>query len=211
MREFLKGLELEKDVIDKIMSEHGKHLTGLNEQIDNLKKQNENSEKEIANYKSEVEKLNGSIEEKDKSLENLQSVTNENKELKTRIKISDSGVKKEFSKLKNIVRKNANTEGELYVGDTFECDEKMAEYLTGENALKKVVVKIIEVQPKKENDVIEMEMTLNEEKADKIIEKANEENKELEDTVNEIINNAIEVKPKATIKKKKTSKKKVEE
>lgn len=75
---------------------------------------------------------------------------------------------KDFGKLKNIVRKNANTEGELYVGDTFECDEKMAEYLSGENALKKVVVKIIEVQPR-------------------------------------------EVKTKTTIKKKKTSKKKVEE
>lgn len=113
----------------------------------------------------------------------------------------------DFKKLKNLVRKNIDVEGKLYIGDTFECDKKMAEYLTGKNILNKTVVRIIGVEPEKENDVVEMEMTLNEEKADKIIEKANEENKELEDTVNEIINNAIEVKPKATIKKKKTSKK----
>lgn len=113
----------------------------------------------------------------------------------------------DFKKLKNLVRKNIDVEGKLYIGDTFECDEKMAEYLTGKNILNKTVVRIIEVQPEKENDVIEMEMTLSEEKADKIIEKANEEDKKLEDTVDEIINNAIEIKPKATIKKKKTSKK----
>ena len=82
----------------------------------------------------------------------------------------------DFKKLKNLVRKNIDVEGKLYIGDTFECDEKMAEYLTGKNVLKKVVVKIIEVQPKEiENATIEY----TEEK----------------------------VKPKATVKKKKTSKK----
>lgn len=82
----------------------------------------------------------------------------------------------DFKKLKNLVRKNIDVEGKLYIGDTFECDEKMAEYLTGKNVLKKAVVKIIEVQPKEiENDTIEY----------------TEE----------------ETKPKATIKKKKTSKK----
>ena len=36
----------------------------------------------------------------------------------------------------------------MFVGDTFECDEKMADYLTGGNKLNKVVVKVIEVIPK---------------------------------------------------------------
>ena len=29
MREFLKGLDLDKELIDTIMAEHGKQLTGL--------------------------------------------------------------------------------------------------------------------------------------------------------------------------------------
>lgn len=53
---------------------------------------------------------------------------------------------KDFNKLKNIKRKSADVNGSLYEGDTFECDEKMAKYLTGDNALEKVVVKVIEVE-----------------------------------------------------------------
>ena len=53
----------------------------------------------------------------------------------------------DYGKLKNIKRKNQEKEGYLFVGDTFECDEKMAKYLTGENDKKKVVTKIIEVIP----------------------------------------------------------------
>lgn len=57
---------------------------------------------------------------------------------------------KDFNKLKNITRKSVNEEGKLFVGDTFECDEKMAKYLTGGNPLNKVVVKVLEIMPKKE-------------------------------------------------------------
>ena len=52
-------------------------------------------------------------------------------------------------KLKNIKRKGADMKGRLFVGDSFECDEKMADYLTGNNVLKKTVVKVVEVEPKK--------------------------------------------------------------
>ena len=54
---------------------------------------------------------------------------------------------KDFDKLKNIKRKSADVKGTLYVDDEFECDEEMAKYLTGDNALNKAVVKIIEVEP----------------------------------------------------------------
>lgn len=57
---------------------------------------------------------------------------------------------KDFEKLKNIKRKNADTKGTLYVGDEFECNKEMADYLTGNNPLSKAVVKIIEVEPAKE-------------------------------------------------------------
>ena len=54
----------------------------------------------------------------------------------------------DFKKLKNVVRVTSKEEeGMLYVGDTFECDEEMAKYLTGENKLKRAFVKVIEVIP----------------------------------------------------------------
>ena len=52
-----------------------------------------------------------------------------------------------FDELKNIIRKNIDTYGKLYIGDIFECDEEMAKYLTGNNANEDVVVRIIEVVP----------------------------------------------------------------
>lgn len=91
MREFLKGLDLDKETIDTIMAEHGKYLTGLKEQNDTYKQ-------EVEDYKKQVTKLNGQISEKDKSLENLQTLTNENKELKAQVQMNGSNVKKEFSK-----------------------------------------------------------------------------------------------------------------
>ncbi len=63
---------------------------------------------------------------------------------------------REFAKLTNIVRKARNVEGKLFVGDTFECDEEMAEYLTGKNPLNKVVVNVIEVEVKEAKVVEEV-------------------------------------------------------
>lgn len=55
-----------------------------------------------------------------------------------------------FDELKNIQRRSIETKGKLYVGDTFECDKAMADYLLGDNKDKHVVVKIIEVIPEEE-------------------------------------------------------------
>lgn len=83
-REFLKGLELEGETIDKIMAEHGKSLKGLKEQIEDDKKtiedlknqlndapktdELENLKKTIADYetkeKERVEKQKHEEEEK---------------------------------------------------------------------------------------------------------------------------------------------------
>lgn len=52
-----------------------------------------------------------------------------------------------FDKIKNLERynKEKKKEGTLYAGDTFECTEKMAQYLTGECGY--VLVRVIEVIP----------------------------------------------------------------
>ena len=102
MREFLKGLELDKETIDTIMAEYGKNITGLKEQLDEYKTK-------VSDYESQVKDLNGKIEDNNKSLENLQNLTNENKDLKAEIQMSGSRVKSEFSKfVKNEVMSKVN-------------------------------------------------------------------------------------------------------
>ena len=91
MREFLKGLELEKETIDVIMKEHGKILTERKSEIQEL-------QDKIKEHEETITKLNSTIEENNKSLENLQTLTNENNDLKAEIQMNGSNVKKEFSK-----------------------------------------------------------------------------------------------------------------
>jgi len=68
---------------------------------------------------------------------------------------------KAFDELKNIVRKTTNNEkNKLYQGDIFECDKEMADYLLGNNVLKRAVVRVIEVEP---------EVIINEEKLKEVI------------------------------------------
>ena len=56
-----------------------------------------------------------------------------------------------FKQLTNVKKVEKRKENEFCIGDIFECTEKMADYLTGNNALNKKVVRIIEIeQPKKE-------------------------------------------------------------
>lgn len=98
MREFLKGLELDKETIDTIMAEHGKLLTGLREQVDDYKNQVQTLNDEIKGYKTTIDDLNSQVETNKSEIENLQNVTNENKDLKAQLQMSDSNVKKEFSK-----------------------------------------------------------------------------------------------------------------
>ena len=64
-----------------------------------------------------------------------------------------------FNELKNIARANYNKreEGKLYVNDTFECTEEMAEYLMGKNATKRAFVKVIEVVPEENKKAIDTE------------------------------------------------------
>ena len=59
---------------------------------------------------------------------------------------------KDFEKIKNIQRIGGrNKEGWLYTGDTFECDEDMVKYLTGNNKYGITTIKVIEFKPKKKS------------------------------------------------------------
>lgn len=54
-----------------------------------------------------------------------------------------------FDELVDLERKNAmhNEKGKLYEGDTFYCTKEMADYLMGDNPIKTIVVKLLEVMP----------------------------------------------------------------
>lgn len=104
MREFLKSLELEKETIDVIMKEHGKILTEKKSEVQTL-------QDKIKEHEQTITKLNSTIEDNNKSLESLQTLTNENKDLKAEIQMNGSNVKKEFSKfVRSEVMANVNEE-----------------------------------------------------------------------------------------------------
>lgn len=52
-----------------------------------------------------------------------------------------------FNELENLERAKQDAPGKLNVGDKFECSKELADYLLGDNPLKKTVVKVIEVKP----------------------------------------------------------------
>lgn len=56
-----------------------------------------------------------------------------------------------FDELKNLKRANTlkNEYKKLYVGDTFECDEDIAKYLTKNDITDTQVIKVIEIIPEK--------------------------------------------------------------
>lgn len=84
LRQFLKGMELETEQIDTIMAEVGKNFSTLKEERDNLK--------------DKVKELEASNSDTATKLQNLETLTNENKDLKAQLQMGDSNVKKEFSK-----------------------------------------------------------------------------------------------------------------
>lgn len=59
----------------------------------------------------------------------------------------------DFDKLKNIKRVCHDLAGHLYVGDEFECDQKMANYLNGDNKYGTAYIEILQIIPEKKKKV----------------------------------------------------------
>ena len=130
MREFLKSLELEKETIDVIMKEHGKILTEKKSEVQTL-------QDKIKEHEETITKLNSTIEDNNKSLESLQTLTNENKDLKAEIQMNGSNVKKEFSKfVRSEVMANVNEETDFTTA--LESYKKDNPQYFGEVVVKKV-------------------------------------------------------------------------
>ena len=62
-----------------------------------------------------------------------------------------------FEELKNLKRSGFDIKGVLFTGDTFECSQEVASYLSGNNPIKEVVVKVIEVIPEEKPIKIDLE------------------------------------------------------
>lgn len=123
MREFLKGLDLDKETIDTIMAEHGKLITEAREQIMELKDQ--------------VNEYQTKLDEDQKSLENLQNLTNENKDLKAQVQMNGSNVKKEFMKFVTS-EVNSKVNDETDFATALETYKKENPQYFGETVVKKV-------------------------------------------------------------------------
>lgn len=54
MREFLKGLDLDKETIDSIMAEHGKEITGLKEEKETLTKERDDLKTQLTDANNEI-------------------------------------------------------------------------------------------------------------------------------------------------------------
>ena len=84
MREFLKGLELDKETIDTIMAEHGKLITEAKEKTQDL-------ENKVKSYETKIDELSSKAETNTKvqeELDNLKKSIAEN-EAKAKAKAED--------------------------------------------------------------------------------------------------------------------------
>lgn len=157
MREFLKGLELDKEVIDGIMAEYGKEITALKTQNEDYANEIESYKEQITGFENQINELNTTIETSNETLKDYESVTNENKDLKAQLQMSSSNVKKEFSKfVTSEVMSNVNDETDFatalenykkdnpqYFGDTVVKKVQSSPTLNGGNP-----------QPQTTNDIM---------------------------------------------------------
>lgn len=92
MREFLKGLELDKETIDTIMAEHGKLITEAKEKTQNLENKVKDYETKIGELSSKAE-ANTKVQEE---LDNLKKSIAEN-EAKAKAKAEDDALTKNIT------------------------------------------------------------------------------------------------------------------
>ena len=131
-RDFLKNLGLEDEIVDKIMTEYGKSISTEKAKIDDLNSKLEVNNVKMKEYEEKIATLEQNSTDNATKLKDLETLTNENKDLKAQLQMGDSNVKKEFSKFvrteimskvddKNdfeTVLKNYKKENPQYFGDT---------------------------------------------------------------------------------------------
>lgn len=74
MREFLKSLELDKDVIDNIMAEYGKSIQTYKDQVEDYKSKVDTLEAKTKEYETKVQELTESSQDSEKLQEELNAL-----------------------------------------------------------------------------------------------------------------------------------------
>lgn len=100
MREFLKSLDLDKEIIEKIMTEHGKTITETKDKLETLENEKTKLETKIKNYEVKITDLNSKVDDSSK-------VQKELDELKQTIE--EENAKKEVAKKDSIITSNILT------------------------------------------------------------------------------------------------------
>lgn len=77
MREFLKGLDLDKETIDKIMAEYGKGIQSMKEEIEELKGKETTYLENEKGYKEKIEELSNMSNDSQKIQEELETLKNQ--------------------------------------------------------------------------------------------------------------------------------------
>lgn len=80
MREFLKELELDKEVVDKIMAEYGKSVKTFKDEIEGYKTDIEDYKNKVANYEKKIDELTELSKDSTKVQEELDKMKNEKAE-----------------------------------------------------------------------------------------------------------------------------------
>lgn len=105
MREFLKGLELQEDMIDTIMAEYGKNVTRDKEEITSLKGQIISLKQTAGeDWKSKYETLNNQYQKQNEDMLN----ENINKVIDSKTFINDYTKESIVNELKNAYQDEAN-------------------------------------------------------------------------------------------------------
>ena len=95
MRDFLKGLDLDKETIDTIMAEYGKNIQGLKEQIENYKTKATDYETKVSELTSKAQ----TNEETQKELEKLkQEIADKTLDEKIKEVLGDKKFVNEYTK-----------------------------------------------------------------------------------------------------------------
>ena len=88
-----------------------------------------------------------------RDISKLEYLLNEGGRKMIKVEVIERFTLGDYKCLKNVTRAGGvDKPGELFIGDTFECDEAMVKYLSGANRYQRPYVKVIEIIPdKKEN------------------------------------------------------------
>lgn len=97
MRDFLKGLELEKDVIEKIMTEYGKAITEEKNKYTDLDLKVKGYEAKVTDYENKINELNNVSSDNAKIQKELNALKKQ---------IADEDAKKQQAELDGILTKN---------------------------------------------------------------------------------------------------------